>query len=122
MQIKIQRAKKAAAILLLAMLVALACISLASAQQTGASVENVSHSTKTPRGPDNRSDEKGTINVLRLTGVQQNTKWKAYESMQERKREAPRKQSNSGTMTLWKMTNTLKIESISMQYYGNPKE
>ena len=53
-------------------------ISLASAQQTGATVTNISHTTKGSVQPDFRNDTKGTINTVILTAIQQDMKWKAY--------------------------------------------
>jgi len=53
-------------------------ISLASAQQTGATVTNISHTTKGTVQPDSRNDSKGTINTVILTATQQDMKWKAY--------------------------------------------
>lgn len=48
------------------------------AAPSGASITYLSNSTKAATSPDNRTDAKGTITVLRLNTVQQNDRWKAY--------------------------------------------
>lgn len=48
------------------------------AEPDGASVTFVENTTKAATTPGSRNDSKGTINVITLTTVQQNLKWKAY--------------------------------------------
>jgi hypothetical protein len=57
---------------------ALSIVSFASAQQTGATLTNVSSSTKPTVNPDWNNQSKGYIHTVRLTAEQQNNKWKAY--------------------------------------------
>jgi hypothetical protein len=67
-----------AAILIAAIALARVMPGFAYAAPTGASITNISHTTKTPAAPSNRVDSKGTINTVNLNSVQQNLKWKAY--------------------------------------------
>lgn len=45
---------------------------------SGATIVFVSNSSRNATYPDNRTDDKGTITVLRLNTIQQNDRWKAY--------------------------------------------
>ncbi len=49
-----------------------------AATPAGASVQHLGNSTMAPTAPGNRTDAKGTINVIALDVLQQNDKWKAY--------------------------------------------
>ncbi len=49
-----------------------------AAAPSGATIEFVSNSSRNATYPDNRTDDKGTITVLRLSTIQQNDRWKAY--------------------------------------------
>jgi len=65
-------------LIVLAVFMSLSIVQETHAQQTGASVVNVSHTEKVTASPGSRNDSKGAIHTIRLTSEQQNTKWKAY--------------------------------------------
>ena len=66
------------ALVLFASIFAVYKMEKARAEPDGAVLEYVSNSTKAARLPDNRTDDKGTIHVVKLSTTQQNIKWKAY--------------------------------------------
>jgi len=65
-------------LLVAVLVVALSIFPLAYGQQTGASVTNVSSSTKTASSPGWNNGTKGYIHTLGLSAEQQDLKWKAY--------------------------------------------
>jgi hypothetical protein len=62
----------------LLVMVSLSILPFVSAQQTGATLENVSTSQKVSSDPQWANHSKGAIHTIRLTAEQQNLKWKAY--------------------------------------------
>lgn len=53
-------------------------LNLVYADPDGADVTYISNTSKIPKIPDNRTDDKGTITTILLDTVQQNIRWKAY--------------------------------------------
>jgi hypothetical protein len=64
--------------LVILLLLAVGIANIAYADATGASVTNVSNSTKVPASPQYNNGTKGQIHTVNLNSEQQDNKWKAY--------------------------------------------